>query len=209
MQNELQLSFQNLPIRIELDAKGNPLFCAVDVCDVLGYANSRKAIKDHCREAGVTKRYVSYASGKKQADFIDEGNLYRLLIKSNKPEAARFESWVCDEVLPKVRKTGSYECKSSASILPKPPEPNRPALTDQSTRHYLCIYQGDVLQSQTLLTETVLVEHLREQYPTLEVVEKEVMVGNMCRLINELSAFAGQFTTYTESCSRFDRLMSA
>ncbi len=40
--------------------------------------------------------------------FINEGNLYRLIIKSRKPEAERFEVWVCDEVLPSIRKTGGY-----------------------------------------------------------------------------------------------------
>lgn len=40
--------------------------------------------------------------------FINEGNLYRLIIKSNKPQAEPFEAWVCDEVLPAIRKTGSY-----------------------------------------------------------------------------------------------------
>lgn len=40
--------------------------------------------------------------------FLNEGNLYRLMIKSRKPEAAQFEAWVCDVVLPSIRKTGSY-----------------------------------------------------------------------------------------------------
>jgi prophage antirepressor-like protein len=54
--------------------------------------------------------------------FINEGNLYRLIIKSRKPEAERFESWVCDDVLPTIRKTGQY-------VAPKPrPERTRKAL---------------------------------------------------------------------------------
>lgn len=48
------------------------------------------------------------AGGVQYPAFIDEGNLYRLIIKSKKPEAEAFESWVCDEVLPSIRKTGSY-----------------------------------------------------------------------------------------------------
>jgi hypothetical protein len=47
--------------------------------------------------------------------YIDEGNLYRLIIKSRKPEAEKFESWVCDEVLPSIRKTGRYQAEQ-----PKP-----------------------------------------------------------------------------------------
>lgn len=117
---ELQtFAFQGHAVRIEMDEHGNPLFCAKDVCNILGYANSRKAISDHCKTEGVTIRYIGVVTGKKtdgsaaiqnvEMTFINEGNLYRLIIKSNKPEAEPFESWVCDEVLPAIRKTGSYQ----------------------------------------------------------------------------------------------------
>ena len=86
-----------------------PWFCAADVCAVLGYANSRKAVADSCREAGVTASDISSGGQKRRVTFISEGNLYRLIIKSRKDEAQRFESWVCDEVLPAIRKHGRYE----------------------------------------------------------------------------------------------------
>ncbi|MEE4461863.1 Bro-N domain-containing protein [Azotobacter chroococcum] len=89
--------------------EGQPWFCAADVCAVLGYANSRKAVSDNCREAGVTASDISSGGQKRRVTFISEGNLYRLIIKSRKEEAQRFESWVCDEVLPAIRKHGRYE----------------------------------------------------------------------------------------------------
>ncbi|HSX91089.1 MAG TPA: BRO family protein [Pseudomonas sp.] len=92
---------------------GQPWFCATDVCSVLGYSNSRKAIADNCREAGVTASDISSGGQKRRATFISEGNLYRLIIKSRKEEAQRFESWVCDEVLPAIRKHGYYEDEHS------------------------------------------------------------------------------------------------
>ncbi len=85
-----------------------PWFCATDVCAVLGYANSRKAIADNCRKAGVTASDISSGGQKRRVTFISEGNLYRLIIKSRKEEAQRFEAWVCDEVLPAIRKHGLY-----------------------------------------------------------------------------------------------------
>lgn len=112
--NALTFQFNNTAIRTLLDEQGEPLFCAKDVCDVLDYTNSSKAISDHCRPSGVTKRYVtseaeaSKARENQEMTFINEGNLYRLIIKSNKPEAEPFETWVCDEVLPSIRKTGKY-----------------------------------------------------------------------------------------------------
>ena len=95
-------------IRIIMIAN-EPWFAVSDVCDILGYANSRKTVADHCREGGVTKRDTIDSMGRMQPlTYISEGNLYRLVIKSRKPEAEKFEAWVCDEVLPSIRKTGGY-----------------------------------------------------------------------------------------------------
>ena len=108
-QNQLStFNFHNSPIRTITDPKGEIWFCGTDVCNILGYQNSRKALQDHCKEAGVTKRYTPTTSGNQEITFINEPNLYRLIIKSRKPEAERFEAWVFEEVLPQIRKTGSY-----------------------------------------------------------------------------------------------------
>jgi prophage antirepressor-like protein len=100
--------FEELPVRIINDECGEKWFCAKDICTALGYTNTSKAITDHCREAGVTIRYTSSGGQRRELAFINEGNLYRLIIKSRKEEAKRFEAWVCDEVLPSLRETGSY-----------------------------------------------------------------------------------------------------
>jgi prophage antirepressor-like protein len=104
-----QFNFHSHIVRVEIDEDGNPWFMAKDVCDILGYLNHNNAVKDHCQAKGVSKRYPLQTSGGIQYPaFINEGNLYRLIIKSNKPEAEPFESWVCDEVLPSIRKHGYY-----------------------------------------------------------------------------------------------------
>ena len=108
-QNQLStFNFHNSPVRTITDPKGEIWFCGTDVCNILGYQNSRKALQDHCKEAGVTKRYTPTTSGNQEITFINEPNLYRLIIKSRKPEAERFEAWVFEEVLPQIRKTGIY-----------------------------------------------------------------------------------------------------
>ncbi|MDQ6573929.1 MAG: Bro-N domain-containing protein [Haemophilus parahaemolyticus] len=108
-QNQLStFNFHNSPVRTITDPKGEIWFCDTDVYNILGYQNSRKALQDHCKEAGVTKRYTPTTSGNQEITFINEPNLYRLIIKSRKPEAERFEAWVFEEVLPQIRKTGSY-----------------------------------------------------------------------------------------------------
>lgn len=107
--------FHALTVRVVADDQGDPWFCAPDVCTVLGYANDTATIKKHCREGGVAKRYLTDSLGREQeTTFIGEGNLYRLIIKSKKPEAEKFEAWVCDEVLPAIRKHGRYEAPQTS-----------------------------------------------------------------------------------------------
>ena len=123
MSNQIQFStfnFKNSPVRTITDPNSEIWFCGTDVCDILGYTNSRKALQDHCKVSGVTKRYISYPSGRKEAIFINEPNLYRLIIKSRKPEAEPFEAWVFEEVLPQIRKTGKYQLQPKQIALPEP-----------------------------------------------------------------------------------------
>ena len=120
----IQFNFNSNAIRVIVDENGEPLFLANDVCAILDYANPRQAIIKNCRTGGVSKRYTPTESGNQEMTYINEGNLYRLIIKSHKPEAEPFESWVCDEVLPSIRKTGKYELKQqlleNIEQLPEP-----------------------------------------------------------------------------------------
>lgn len=107
--------FEALPVRVVSESDGEHWFCAKDVCEVLGYSNTSQTIEDHCRDAGVSKRYTCSGGQQRELAFINEGNLYRLIIKSRKDEAKRFESWVCDHVLPALRKTGGYQLDSRST----------------------------------------------------------------------------------------------
>ena len=89
-----------------LKEDGNFYFVASDVAKKLGYVNSSKAVNDHCK--GVTKRYTLTKGGNQELNFIPESDVYRLIVHSKLPAAERFEKWVFDEVLPSIRKTGSY-----------------------------------------------------------------------------------------------------
>lgn len=107
--NLAPFDFRGTAIRVITDEHGEPWFVGKDVCDLLGYTNSSKAMGDHCR--GVTKRYPILDSlGRTQeARVLSEGDTLRLIINSTMPAAQDFESWVFDEVLPTIRKTGSYQ----------------------------------------------------------------------------------------------------
>ena len=91
---------------------------AIEVSTILGYSNPRDAINRHCDKDGVVFSDVGVVTGFRKDNsqafqvvtkkFIDEGNLYRLIIKSKLPSAKRFEKWIMDEVLPSIRKHGAY-----------------------------------------------------------------------------------------------------
>jgi prophage antirepressor-like protein len=86
---------------------GKEYFPASRCAAILGYTNTRDAISRHCR--GVVKHDIIDNLGRTQeTNFIPEGDLYRLIIRSNLPKAEQFERWVFDEVLPSIRKFGLY-----------------------------------------------------------------------------------------------------
>lgn len=100
-------SQESTPIRVQV-INGEPWFVAKDIAEALGYSNSRKAINDHCKEKGVTFRDSLTEGGVQKLKYINEGNVYRLIINSNMPQSEVFESWIFDEVLPSIRKRGYY-----------------------------------------------------------------------------------------------------
>lgn len=109
MTNEITtFNFDDQNVRIIVDEDGNPLFCAADVCAALGYGNSRDALRKHCKSEGVAKRDTPTNSGIQSIAYIDERNLYRLVMRSKLESAERFQDWVCGDVLPTIRKTGGY-----------------------------------------------------------------------------------------------------
>lgn len=86
---------------------GKILFCGSDIAKSLGYTNPNKAINDHCR--AITKRSTPISGKNQDINFISEGDVYRLITHSKLPSAEKFEVWVFDEVLPSIRKNGSYK----------------------------------------------------------------------------------------------------
>ena len=98
---------------------GKPYFCASDVAKALGYKRPNDAVSQHCR---ATVKHSTPISGKMQEiNFIPEGDIYRLIIRSKLPSAEKFENWVMDEVLPQLRQTGSYSMTKQDSYMIEDP----------------------------------------------------------------------------------------
>lgn len=83
-------------------------FVGKDVAEALGYTNSNKALNDHCKPEGVTKRYTLTSGGKQEIKYINQRNVIRLIMRSKLPQAEEFQDWVEDEIIPSVLETGSY-----------------------------------------------------------------------------------------------------
>lgn len=85
-----------------------PMFCLSDVCKALGLTQPSK-VKDRLNEKGVSSIPTLTAGGEQKLLYINESNLYKTIFQSRKESAERFTDWVTSEVLPAIRKTGSYQ----------------------------------------------------------------------------------------------------
>lgn len=95
-----------------------PLFCAIDVCNALGYSNNRDALARHVDENDVVKHDAIDNLGRKQSTaFVNESGLYTLIFGSNLKAAKEFKHWVTSEVLPTIRKTGKYEVTNQRDVV--------------------------------------------------------------------------------------------
>lgn len=125
MANQISIyNFNNNQVRTTT-VDGEPYFNLNDCCEALGIARGYKSAVRLSAE-GVRKTSVGVKTGVKtdgtpaiqqvEATFINEPNLYRLIFRSNKPQAQAFADWVYSEVLPSIRKTGGYGVPSTVDM---------------------------------------------------------------------------------------------
>lgn len=115
MNNEIQkFDFKGAPLRTLTDKAGEPWFVAKDVCDILGTdTRDLHKILESDEITNVDSIHIAQNGGKAPL-IISEPGLYRLVMKSRKPEAKEFQRWVTHEVLPQIRKTGGYIAASES-----------------------------------------------------------------------------------------------
>lgn len=168
MGNAIQnYSFESSNVRIIVE-DGEPLFCASDVCKTLGYSNARDAMRVHCAEKGVVKRDTPTSGGVQAMAYIDERNLYRLIMRSKLPSAEKFQDWVCGEVLPSIRKTGKYATNQLEA----------PKSYKEAVQQLLCqLEKNEVLQAKNLQLEN----KIEEDAPKVEFADGVIATGKeMC-----------------------------
>lgn len=104
--------FQGSHVRV-LVLDGEPWFVGKDVAGVLGYARTADAVRSHCKAARPVGVGETPTPLDPQTVIIPERDVYRLVMRSKLPSAERFEEWVVAEVLPSVRRSGSYSIEVS------------------------------------------------------------------------------------------------
>lgn len=109
--------FEGSNVRVQLDAKGEPWFVAKDIAEALGYEWNGSARVQHVPERWRVVTSVVTTFGLKDTVLLSESGLNFFVMRSDKPKALPFQEWLAGEVLPSIRKTGSY------SRNPVPPSP--------------------------------------------------------------------------------------
>ena len=117
----IPFQFEAHAVRVQVDGAGLPWFNANDVCDALEMGNPSQAIKSHVDGDDLQKLEVTDNLGRTQrANHVNESGLYALILGSTKDAAKRFKRWVTGEVLPAIRKAGSYAAPGALAALPAP-----------------------------------------------------------------------------------------
>lgn len=123
MENKLQVFKNNEFGQVRMiEVKDKPYAVGSDVSKALGYAIPHKAVRDNCK--GVLTWNIPTKGGKQEALIIPEGDIYRLVVKAAdqsrnskiKAKAEKFEKWIFDEVIPELRRIGSYLIKPNNSL---------------------------------------------------------------------------------------------
>lgn len=100
--------FENLEfgkVRVSV-VDGEPMFCLSDICKILNLQPG--ATKNRLDEKGVSLINTPTNGGMQNIVYVNEKNLYKAIMRSDKPEAEAFQDWVCGDVLPSIRKHGAY-----------------------------------------------------------------------------------------------------
>ncbi len=119
MSNIVAFDFESHNVRVVVGHDGEPWFVAADVCLALSLPDTHKAV-GRLDDDEKDRNSIPTPGGMQEMTVVSESGLFNLVLGSRKPEAKRFKRWVTHEVLPTIRKTGSYAVPGSVAALPAP-----------------------------------------------------------------------------------------
>jgi prophage antirepressor-like protein len=108
-------NFEGSQVRVSMDAKGEPWFVAKDICEVLGLTWTGHAVQ-HVLDRWKGSVSVTTPGGVQTVVVLSEPGLNFFVLRSDKPKALPFQTWLAEEVLPSIRKTGSYSRNSEPTV---------------------------------------------------------------------------------------------
>lgn len=109
-------SFESSQVRT-LGTAESPLFVAIDIAVALGYQNAKDALSRHVDPEDLTKQEIETKGGRQTVNCVNESGLYALIFGSKLESAKRFKRWITSEVLPALRKTGSYSLNQQPVVI--------------------------------------------------------------------------------------------
>lgn len=152
-------NFDNNKVRIILDENNQPLFVAKDVATILGYKRPNDAINQFCKGTVIHRPLVTNG-GTQNIRVIYEPDLYRLIFGSKLESAVRFQDWVFNEVLPTIRKTGSYQTANTATTTASPVK----EYSDSDLQHLKHVYNIPQLAKVLGVSEPQAIQRLYQSY---------------------------------------------
>ena len=178
---------------------------AIEVATILGYSNPRDAVNRHCDEDGVVFSDVGVVTGIRKDNseiiqvvtkkFIDEGNLYRLIVKSKLPSAKKFEKWVMEEVLPSIRKHGAY---MSEEVISKTLD-NPDFIIEIATKLKYERQQRKLLEEKAKSLEaTIIIDKPYTNFgKTIATSSDAITIGQFAKVLNNNNINIGRHRLFT------------
>lgn len=161
MSNAMQLfKFETNEIRGSI-IDGEPVVCAKDVAEALGFKDTVNAIKQHCRGA-TTHHPLSTAGGVQNVRVIKEPDIYRMILRSHLPAAEKLQDWVCEELLPQLRRTGIFIMAGE--------DPSEVA--ELISLEYRCAAMRKRIEAKELECKSKLVRHVEGSMPIIDWVRE-------------------------------------
>lgn len=167
-----------------VEQNGEPWLVASDVAKALGYVDPAQAIRDNCKKVNKITQQVSTTDRVHIPPItfliIPESDVYRLVMRSNLPDAERFQDWVVEEVLPSIRKHGAYLTPAKLEeVLMNPDTIIRLATDLKTEREKRAALEA---QAEADRPKVVFAE-------SIEVAKTSILVGEMAKLIKQATGY--------------------
>lgn len=171
--NQIQIfNFKGVGIRT-VQINGEPYFVGNDVASILGYSQTAKAVRDHVDADDKGVSVLDTPGGKQNTAIINESGLYSLILSSKLPTAKEFKHWITSEVLPSIRKNGSYLTDQKAYDITHNPDSLAELLLQASNQLKEKDIQISEMKPKVLFANAV------------ETSDTSILVGELAKLLNQ------------------------